>query len=61
MAKESKSYQSYTDYETWCSTQLIAHIKVIHSDWGGEYLGKEFILHLKSKGTKQKLTVYDTP
>jgi hypothetical protein len=33
----------------------------LHSDQGGEYLGKEFILHLKSKGTEQKLTVHDTP
>ena len=28
---------------------------------GSEYLGKEFTLHLKSRGTEQKLTVHDTP
>ena len=40
---------------------LDAHIKILHSDRGGEYLGKEFIMYLKSKGTVQKLTVNDTP
>jgi len=32
-------------------------MKVLHSDRGGEYLGKEFIMHLKAAGTEQKLTV----
>lgn len=41
--------------------QYDACIKILHSDRGGEYLGKEFILHLKSADTKQKLTVHDTP
>jgi transposase InsO family protein len=36
-------------------------VKILHSDRGGEYLGKEFVLHLNSKGMKQKLTVHDTP
>ena len=36
-------------------------VKILHSDRGGEYLGKEFVLHLNSKGTTQKLTVHDTP
>ena len=61
LAKKSDAFESYKTYEAWCSTQLDARIKVLHSDRGGEYLGKEFILHLNSKGTKQKLTVHDTP
>jgi hypothetical protein len=61
LAKKSKAFESYKDYEAWCFTQLNAHIKTLHSDRGGEYLGKEFILHLNSKGTQQKLTVHDTP
>ena len=40
---------------------LDARIKILHSDRGGEYLGKEFIMYLKSKGMVQKLTVHDTP
>src|SRR5271168_2289078 len=49
------------DYEAWCHTQLDVPVKVLHSDRGGEYLGREFILYLNSKGTTQKLTVHDTP
>jgi hypothetical protein len=33
----------------------------VHLDRGSKYLGKEFILHLKSRGIQQKLTVHDTP
>jgi hypothetical protein len=33
----------------------------LHSDHGGKYLGKEFTLYLKSRGTEQRLTVHDTP
>ena len=36
-------------------------VKIFHSDRGGEYRGKEFRLHLKKKGTQEKLTVHDTP
>jgi transposase InsO family protein len=61
LAKKSEAFESYKDYKAWCSTQLNAHIKTLHSDRGGEYLGKEFILHLNSKGKQQKLTVHDTP
>ena len=55
LAKKSNAFKSYKNYKAWCYTQLDAHIKTLHSDWGGEYLGKESILHLNSKGTKQKL------
>jgi hypothetical protein len=58
---KSEAFDSYKEYEAWCNTHLDARIKVFHCDRGGEYLGKEFILYLKSKGTGQKLTVHDTP
>ena len=61
LAKKSNAYETYKDYDAWCMTQLKAKIKVLHSNRGGEYLGKKFTLYLKSKGTKQKLTVHDTP
>jgi hypothetical protein len=41
--------------------QLNARVKTLHSDRGGEYLGKEFTVYPKSKGTVQKLTVHNTP
>ena len=61
LAKKSNAYETYKDYNAWCATQLKAKIKVLHSDRGGEYLGKEFSLYLKSKGMNQKLTIYNTP
>ena len=61
LAKKNDAFESYKDYEAWCKTQLSAPVKILHSDRGGEYLGKEFKLYLNSKGTMQKLTVHDTP
>ena len=37
--------------------QLDSKIKTLHSDHGGKYLDKEFILHLKKNDTNQKLTM----
>jgi len=61
LARKNEAFESYKDYEAWCSTQLGAKIKILHSDRGGEYLGQEFILYLNSQGTAQKLNVHDTP
>ena len=61
LAKKNDTFESYKDYKAWCRTQLDVPVKTLHSDRGGEYLGKEFIVHLNSYETKQKLTVHDTP
>ena len=61
LRQKSEAFGAYKDFESWCHTQHDARIKVLHSDRGGEYLGKEFTLHLKSAGTEHKLTVHDTP
>ena len=61
LVKKNDAFESYKAYEAWCRTQLDVPVKVLHSDRGGEYLGREFVLHLNSKGTKQKLMVHDTP
>lgn len=58
---KSDSLAAYKTYEVWCNTQHSAKAKVLYSDREGEYLGKEFISHLKSKGTKQNLTMHNTP
>ena len=57
---KSDAFSTYKQYEAWCMTQLDSKIKTLHSDHGGEYLDKEFILHLKKNGTNQKLTIHDT-
>jgi hypothetical protein len=61
LRNKSDAFASYTDYKAWCDTHLDAHVKTLHSDCDGEYLGKEFTLYLKSKGTTQKLTMHNTP
>ena len=61
LRQKSEALAAYKGFESWCQTQHGAHVKVLHSDRGGEYLGKEFIMHLKAAGTEQKLTVHDTP
>jgi hypothetical protein len=61
LRSKNEALTAYKEYDVWCGTQLNARIKKLHSDRGGEYLGKDFELYLKSKGTVQKLTVHDTP
>ena len=57
---KSNTLQAYKEYEASCKTQHGADIRILHSDRGGEYTGKEFVMHLNRKGTRQKLTVHDT-
>ena len=61
LRQKSDTFAAYKDFEAECLTQHDARVKVLHSDRGGEYTGKEFVLHLRKNGTKQKLTVHDTP
>jgi hypothetical protein len=61
LRSKDEASSAYKEYEMWCDTQLNARVKTLHSDRGGEYLGKEFTVYLKSKGTAQKLTVHNTP
>jgi hypothetical protein len=58
---KDEAFEAYKQFEAWSANQLEAPIRVLHSDRGGEYLGKEFTAYLKSKGTAQKLTVHHTP
>jgi hypothetical protein len=58
---KDEAFEAYKQFKAWSANQLEAPIHVLHSDRGGEYLGKEFSVYLKSKGTMQKLTVHHTP
>ena len=58
---KSDVFDAYQKYAAWCETQLGTRIKVLHSDRGGEYLASKFIDFLEKRGTRQKLTVHDTP
>jgi Reverse transcriptase (RNA-dependent DNA polymerase)/Integrase core domain/GAG-pre-integrase domain len=58
---KSDAFDAYKKYDAWCQTQFDVRIKTLHSDRGGEFMGKEFVSYLKERGTKQKLTVHDSP
>lgn len=58
LLQKSEAFSAYKYFETWFQTQ---HGETLHSDCGGEYLGKEIIMHPKSARTAQKLIVHDTP
>jgi hypothetical protein len=47
LTKKSDALNAYKEYEAWCKMQMKKPIKVLHSDHGGEYMGKEFMLYLK--------------
>ena len=61
LTQKSDVFEAYKCFEVWCETQFGTHIKILHSDRGGEYTGDDFQNHLKSRGTQIKLTVHDTP
>jgi hypothetical protein len=61
LQKKHETLQVYKDFEVKIHTQFNRPIKILHSDYGGKYKGKEFILHLKKAGTLEKLTVHDMP
>ena len=53
--------RTYKKYDAWVEMHMGAKIKVFNTDRGGEYQGAEFVKHLKSKGTQQKLNMHDMP
>jgi hypothetical protein len=61
LAAKSEAQDAYKTFEAWCETQMKKLVRILHSDHGGEYMGKGFVLYLKSKGTEQKLPVHNIP
>ncbi len=61
LGAKSDAFGAYKIQEAEIETQHGVKIKILHSDRGGEYLSDAFTQHLKKRGTKQKLTVHDTP
>ena len=53
---------AYKSFEAWALNQQHCNgIKVLRSDYGGEYLSGTFDMHLAAAGTARKLTPHDTP
>ena len=60
LAMKNKVLQAYQDFEAWAKLHFeIQAFKYLQSNWGGEYLGKEFCSYLSAQGTKQKIMVHD--
>jgi hypothetical protein len=51
LSHKSDTFNAYLQFEAWLKMQHSASIKIVRSDWGGEFLSAEFSDHLKSKGT----------
>jgi len=47
LRRKSETLAAYKDFEAEIDTQHGARVKVLHSDRGGEYTGKEFVMHLR--------------
>jgi hypothetical protein len=56
----SGTFDTYKQFEAHLCTQYSSPIKTLHSDQGGEYFDRDFVWHLKSADTKQKMAVHDT-
>src|SRR6266511_2315087 len=60
LRRKSEAFKSYKTFEAWIETQFGWRIRALNIDQGGEYLGAEFDIHCKAKGTVKKLSVHDT-
>ena len=58
--QKSETFAAYQQFEAWLNRQLAAKVHMLHLDWGGEYLGNEFVMYLKRQGMAQQLTAHDT-
>ena len=58
---KSETFNSYKHNEAYIETQTGNCIKIICSDWGGEFLLKEFTKHQDQWGTICELPVHDSP
>lgn len=59
---KSEALEAFKQYEKRLTTQHDRlHIKMLHSDRGGEYLSTNFDTYLKDHGITRELTVHDSP
>ena len=61
LQQKSEAFSAFKDFVAWIHTQFDKCVKCLHVDQGGEYLSNVFISYLDKNGTKQKLTIHDTP
>lgn len=61
LCTKDKAFAKYVGYKAHLYMQHGVRVKAVHSDRGGEFIGRDFVDHLTRQGTVQKLTVHDTP
>ena len=62
LATKDGIFKAYQNFEAWAKLQFqIPGFKILQSNRGGEYFGKEFSQYLSSQGTKCRLTIHNTP
>jgi transposase InsO family protein len=61
LRSKDETLQSYRAFANWALTQYNVKIKILRSDRGGEYTGREFTKFLQEQGTERRLTTHDTP
>ena len=61
LRQKSSTFDAYQAFEAWLDQQLAAKVKLLHSNRGGEYQGRKFILYLECQGTAQRFTAHNTP
>lgn len=58
---KDKAYSAYIKWTTYLFTQYSIKVKTLQSNNNTVFLSHDFSNYLISQGTKQKLTVHDTP
>jgi GAG-pre-integrase domain len=60
-AQKSQTFDSYKKDKVYIEIQSSNHIKIFYSNKEGEFQSTQIISYQDSKGTKQGLTVHDSP
>ncbi len=61
MKTKSEALAEYKSYQQRMKTSSKVTIKKLHSNRESEFLSKEFMKFLEDNGTRQSLTVHNTP
>jgi len=61
LREKSEVLQNFKELLTRLKLQTGQKLKVIRTDGGGEYTGKQFESYLKEKGTHHEITMPNTP
>ena len=61
LTKKSDTFTAYKQYEVWVGAHGQVTMKVLCTNYGGEYMSYAFENHLSMQGTRHELTGHDSP